>query len=92
VRVGRVPYWSAVSASRRRRVTSPGVAPEIVNSPSADFTEPTGVITAAVPQANTSVSSPDAAFFSTPRGDPALLDRIAEVIGRSSRDIRVIAG
>jgi hypothetical protein len=39
-------------------VTSPGVPSPWVHSPSADFTVPTGVMTAAVPQAKTSVRVP----------------------------------
>ena len=45
-------------------VTSPVSPPLTLNSPSACLTWPTGVITAAVPHANTSVSSPEPAFFS----------------------------
>ena len=41
-------------------VTGPGVPSPITHSPLALLTLPTGVITAAVPQANTSVSSPEA--------------------------------
>ena len=40
-------------------VTGPGLPSPTVHSPDGPFTRPTGVITAAVPHANTSVSSPD---------------------------------
>ena len=41
------------------QVTGPGVPSPTVQARSAPLTEPTGVTTAAVPQAKTSVSSPD---------------------------------
>ncbi|BCI87553.1 hypothetical protein NIIDMKKI_27590 [Mycobacterium kansasii] len=49
--------------SRNAMVSSPGWPSAMVNSTSPYFTRDTGVITAAVPQANTSVISPTAAFF-----------------------------
>ncbi|PQM44271.1 hypothetical protein C1Y40_05568 [Mycobacterium talmoniae] len=52
-----------VNVSRNAIVTSPGWPSPTVNSPSACLTVDTGVITAAVPQANTSVISPAAVFF-----------------------------
>ena len=44
-------------------VIGPGWPPLISKPPSACSTEPTGVITAAVPQAKTSVSSPVSVFL-----------------------------
>ncbi len=44
--------------SRSLRVTGPGVPSPWVHSPLALFTVPTGVMTAAVPQAKTSVRVP----------------------------------
>src|SRR6266567_7145823 len=57
---GRLPYWIPISSDRRRIVTGPGSPDPIVQPPDVPSTEPTGVITAAVPQANTSVSEPEA--------------------------------
>ena len=48
------------SSSRSRIVTGPGSPSPTVHSRSAPLTRPTGVMTAAVPQANTSVISPEA--------------------------------
>jgi hypothetical protein len=56
----KVPRWIPVSVSRRAMVTSPGSPSATVNSPSPYLTTETGVMTAAVPQANTSVISPAA--------------------------------
>ena len=41
-------------------VTSPGLPSPTVHAPCVDLTAPTGVITAAVPHAKTSVSEPSA--------------------------------
>src|ERR671922_299944 len=57
---GRWPYWMPTSSSRSAVVTGPALPSAISQSPEALRTRPTGVMTAAVPQANTSVSSPDA--------------------------------
>src|SRR5690606_2299722 len=51
----KVPRWMPVSVSRSAMVTSPGSPPPMVNSPSVERTQPTGVMTAAVPQAKTSL-------------------------------------
>ncbi len=61
---GAAPRWIAVRRSRSRAVTGPGVPSPISKDPPSYLTEPTGVITAAVPQANTSVRAPDATSFS----------------------------
>ena len=52
-----------VSVSRNAIVISPGPPSAMVNSPSPYLTRATGVMTAAVPHANTSVISPAATFF-----------------------------
>jgi len=54
------PVWMSRSAARRRVVTSPGSPSATVHECSALLTVPTGVMTAAVPQAKTSVISPEA--------------------------------
>src|SRR5690606_19463385 len=59
-----VPRCIPVSRSRSFMVTSPAWPSAMVNSPDRCLTRPTGVMTAAVPHAKTSVSSPLAAFFS----------------------------
>ncbi len=46
--------------ARSRMVTGPAPPSPTRQDPSRDFTVPTGVTTAAVPQANTSVISPEA--------------------------------
>ena len=53
------PLCRSSSAWRSRIVTGPGWPSPTVHCASADFTDPTGVTTAAVPHANTSVISPD---------------------------------
>ena len=52
------------SSSRSRMLTAPGVPSPTVQPPAGPLTAPTGVMTAAVPHAKTSVSSPEAAAFS----------------------------
>ncbi len=52
------PRWMSRRRSRSFMVTSPGSPPLWVHSPPADFTRPTGVMTAAVPQAKTSTRLP----------------------------------
>src|SRR5258708_37234066 len=49
-----------INSDLSRWVTAPGVPSPIVQPPDVPSTAPTGVITAAVPQAKTSVSSPAA--------------------------------
>ena len=56
----RWPNWTPTSSSRSRMVTGPGEPSPTVQPPSEPLTVPTGVMTAAVPHANTSVISPDA--------------------------------
>jgi 2-isopropylmalate synthase len=51
----RWPYWMPSKASRSRSVIGPGWPSPTCHSPAALLTVPTGAITAAVPQANTSV-------------------------------------
>ena len=58
---GALPRWMSTRAERRRFVTGPATLSETENSPSALRTVPTGVITAAVPQAKTSRRRPLAA-------------------------------
>src|SRR4029077_3304748 len=62
----------ATSSSRRRMVTGPGSPPATVHAAVSLLTRPTGVMTAAVPQANPSASSPAAraARNDAPRGRP----------------------
>jgi hypothetical protein len=60
VRVGAVAVLDAHDSSRSLSVTGPGVPSPMTDPPLADLNVPTGVITAAVPQAKTSVSSPAA--------------------------------
>src|SRR5579864_1708428 len=47
------------SSSRSRMLTWPGLPSPTVQTPADPLIDPTGVMTAAVPQANTSVISPD---------------------------------
>ena len=72
---GAVPCWMPSSASRTFIVTAPGSPSATVNEPRACLTAPTGVTTAAVPQANTSViAAVGAAGLPLLGGDPPLLD------------------
>jgi hypothetical protein len=57
---GAAPRWISTSADLSRMVIAPGLPSPTVHEPRADFAAPTGVITAAVPQAKTSVSEPSA--------------------------------
>ena len=50
----------STSSDFRRWVTGPGVPSPIVQPPDVPSTAPIGVTTAAVPQPNTSVSTPEA--------------------------------
>src|SRR5690606_39456104 len=52
------PRWMANSVSRSRAATGPVWPPLMLHSPLADLTAPTGVITSAVPLANTYVLLP----------------------------------
>src|SRR5215207_2363352 len=55
------PYWTSRSAVRTALVTGPPLPSATCTSPPFHFSEATGVITAAVPQANTSRILPDVA-------------------------------
>src|SRR6266508_2078226 len=55
---GAAPRWMSTRAWRSRMLTSPGAPSPTDHDPRADFTAPTGVTTAAVPHAKTSVSDP----------------------------------
>lgn len=55
-----LPVWIASSFSRSFMVISPAPPSPTFHSPRADLTSPTGVITAAVPQAKTSLIEPSA--------------------------------
>jgi len=57
---GAAPRWMSTRVWRRRMLTAPGFVSPTGHEPLADFTAPTGVITAAVPHAKTSVSEPSA--------------------------------
>lgn len=52
------PRWMSSRRSRSFIVTWPGVPSPWTHSPPSDLTVPTGVMTAAVPQAKTSVRVP----------------------------------
>lgn len=55
---GVVPCWMPVRCSRSCMVIAPASLLLMVKSPWVDFTSPTGVMTAAVPQAKLSIMSP----------------------------------
>lgn len=55
---GVVPCWMPVRCSRSCMVIAPASLLLMVKSPWVDFTSPTGVMTAAVPQAKLSMMSP----------------------------------
>src|SRR5207244_12305763 len=57
-RSGAAPRWMSTSSLRNRMLTSPGSPSPTVHDPRADLTAATGVMTAAVPHAKTSVREP----------------------------------
>src|SRR5712692_9940368 len=57
---GTAPRWMSTRASRSRMETAPGFPSPTSHEARADFTAPTGVMTAAVPQAKTSLRDPSA--------------------------------
>src|SRR5579863_520936 len=82
-----------MSSDLSRLVTSPGAPSPTTQPPEAPSTAPTGVITAAVPQANTSVSAPEAQ--SSRQADTEMRPSSAGMpsVGASrSRESRVIPG
>ena len=77
---GAVPCWMPSSVSRSVEATGPNAPPLMLNSPEFDFTWPTAVMTAAVPQANTSLMRAVlVAAAPLVHRDPPLLDAVAEV-------------
>ena len=80
---GAVPCWMPSSASRTFIVTAPGSPSVTRNEPCACLTSPTGVTTAAVPQANTSLIVPSAQPCSHSSVEiTPLLDRVEPHVAR----------